>query len=203
MPDFFQVLDFFLQIPAKKSKFAVFTGTKKTHCKYLQKLKKTRQVLYLPGIQSKFCRYEKSTFSIPANTCRYCIPVFIPVKYLQEVSNVGHICQYLNIAVWSLLIFYLEPERIRHRLCMDDLCCAFREMTNRLRSTLSKAKEQSNWLCLLQFYRNGIFFPCSAYSPGLADRLVSLDSGGNSKSHWKNVFEISSKYNKGNQTNDN
>ena len=52
--------------------------------------------------------------------------------------------------------FHSEPERIRHRLCMDDLCCAFRELTNRLRSTLSRAKEQSNWLCLLQFYSNGM-----------------------------------------------
>ena len=40
---------------------------------------------------------------------------------------------------------------------MDDLCCAFRELANRLRSTLSRAKEQSNWLCLLQFYSNGIY----------------------------------------------
>ena len=118
---------------------------------------------------------------------------------------------FTSVNIWTLQwgpfrFFYLEPERIRHRLCMDDLCCAFREMTNRLRSTLSKAKEQSNWLCLLQFYRNGIFIPCSADSPGrFADGLVFPDSGGgkNSKSNWKNVFEISAKYNKGNKTNDN
>ena len=72
-------------------------------------------------------------------------------------SDAG-ICEFLSLqcTVQPLPIHFSEPERIRHRICMDDLCCAFREMTNRLRSTLSKAKEQSNWLCLLQFYRNGI-----------------------------------------------
>ena len=34
---------------------------------------------------------------------------------------------------------------------MDDLFRAFREMTNRLRSTLSIAKEQPNWLLLQEW----------------------------------------------------
>ena len=82
-----------------------------------------------------------------------------PDQDQHNFENLGPIRTWRSVDPWwPPLRFYLEPERIRHRLCMDDLFCAFREMTNRLRSTLSKAKEQSNWLCLLQFYRNGIFF---------------------------------------------
>ena len=59
---------------------------------------------------------------------------------------------------------------------MDDLFRAFREMTNRLRSILSKAK------AITEIIGMG-YFPWSADSPGkFADGLVFPDLGGGKSS---------------------